>query len=131
MNESLQQRIEQIVVNGQEEALGADFAGACVQPDVAFDEGKVSVALEVAYPARRFGRRLASGLKKTIEALPDVEQATVKVTSNIKPHQVQPNVDRLQVVKNIIAVSSAKGGVGKSTVSANLALALAAEGAKV
>ncbi len=131
MNESFQQRIEQVVLDGQRAALGDAFAGACVTPTIEADGGKISVQLEVAYPARRFGRRLASALKKDLEAMPEVDQATVKVTSNIKPHQVQPNVQRLQVVKNIIAVSSAKGGVGKSTVSANLALALAAEGAKV
>ncbi|MFW6340193.1 MAG: P-loop NTPase, partial [Wenzhouxiangella sp.] len=131
MNESLQQRIEQLVLDGQQHALGAEYAGACVKPDIDLRDGKAGVSLEVAYPARRFGRRLAAALKKDIEALPGIDQASVKVTTKITPHQVQPNVQRLQVVKNIIAVSSAKGGVGKSTVSANLALALAAEGAKV
>ncbi len=131
MSEALQQRIEQIVLEGQHQALGPEFEGACVRPQVELTDRKASVELEVAYPARRFGRRLASGLKASIEALPEIDAAVVKVTSKISPHQVQPNVQRLQVVKNIIAVSSAKGGVGKSTVSANLALALAAEGAKV
>ncbi|MEE4640025.1 MAG: iron-sulfur cluster carrier protein ApbC [Wenzhouxiangella sp.] len=131
MSEALQQRIEQIVLEGQQEALGPELQGACVQPQLELTDRRASVVLEVAYPARRFGRRLAADLRRAIEALPEIDSATVKVTSKISPHQVQPNVQRLQVVKNIIAVSSAKGGVGKSTVSANLALALAAEGAKV
>ncbi|MFW5815991.1 MAG: iron-sulfur cluster carrier protein ApbC, partial [Wenzhouxiangella sp.] len=131
MSEALQQRIEQIVLDGQQRALGPEYQGACVRPQLELSDGKASVVLEVAYPARRFGRRLAAELKAAIQALPEIGSAAVKVTSKISPHQVQPNVQRLQVVKNIIAVSSAKGGVGKSTVSANLALALAAEGAKV
>jgi len=131
MTEAVPQRIERIALDAQLKALGEELGAACVAPGVEIDDRQAMITLEVAYPARRFGRTMAREIRTAVEALPEIDKATVKVTSKITPHQVQPNVQRLQVVKNIIAVSSAKGGVGKSTVSANLALALAAEGASV
>ena len=131
MEENLQQRLMALASECQLEALGEDLPGAVAEPTVELDGANARIGLEVAYPAKRFGRDLARAIKAAAEALPEVDSAAVQVTTKITPHQVQPNVQRLQAVKNIIAVSSAKGGVGKSTVSANLALALAAEGAKV
>jgi len=131
MEETLKQRLVALASDCQLRALGADLQGALAEPGVDLDGSRVSIRLEVAYPAKRFGRDLARAIKTAAEALPEIDSARVEVSTSITPHSVQPNVQRLQVVKNIIAVSSAKGGVGKSTVSANLALALAAEGAKV
>ena len=131
MSETLQQRVEAIAADCQAQALGDDLLGARARPVIELADGRAVIRLELAFPAKRFGRELGKSIKSAVEALSEIDVATVEVTSKISPHQVQPSVQRLQVVKNIIAVSSAKGGVGKSTVSANLALALAAEGAKV
>jgi len=92
---------------------------------------RVSVQLELGYAAGLFRSGWAQTLAMAIEQLDGVNRADVQVDCLIKPHKAQDQVPALANVKNIIAVSSGKGGVGKSTTAANLALALAREGARV
>ena len=110
---------------------GLDLVAGKQLRNLQIEGGDVSFDVELGYPAKSQMPALRSALIAAARSVPGVGNVSVQMSSKIIAHAVQRGVQLLPKVKNIVAVASGKGGVGKSTTAVNLALALAAEGASV
>lgn len=127
----LQKELEKTLAHFVDPYAEKTFAETKAVKYVRVADDQVAIGIQLGYPCRGMAANLIAALQRLVAPLVSNAKVEIEVTSQIQAHAGKPGIKGLSFAKNIIAVGSGKGGVGKSTVAVNIALALARDGAEV